>query len=535
MSVHPPEDQQRRSQGDQQVTAPPVESIAAIDPAGQESSDVGRRATSGVIWLTVQRWATRLFGFFTIALLTRLLSPADFGTVAAASTVLPFFFLLADLGFAAYIVQVDRTDDRLLSTAFWFSISAGTVLCGIMFVLAPVLGLAFADPRVVPVIQALSLWVLLTAFGSVPLSLLRREMRFGIIAGQGAAAALIAQAVAVVMALAGMGVWALVAQSLIAPLVTTVLSWITVRWRPRRMLSFSDLRRMAHFGTQVLAVEFVAMLRVAAEAAITSNVLGVAALGYMNVAQRLVQVVQDLTGSAIVPVTNVAFARVRESTERLRSAYLRAIKLTYAALSLPLIFVAVSAPQLVPILFGEGWLQSSRVAQILAIAGVLSVGAWLDHGLYYGLGKPGTWLVYALVIDGLTLGATIFTVRWGLEAIAWGFLVVAVVATVARWFMVMRELRTTLRVITGPFAYLLVVVAVSGASGWGASLLTGSWPVTLTVIVVGITVSVAHLGVTLLCARDVVNDLVTLVARSRAGSKIRLPRWASSRAGRESS
>ncbi len=533
MSGHPPDRQQPEVPSPFEV--PEVETIAAVEPVGQEPSDVGRRATSGVIWLTAQRWVTRLFGFFTIALLTRLLGPADFGTVAAASTVLPFFFLLADLGFAAYIVQVDRTNDRLLSTAFWFSISAGVVLCAIMFVLAPVLGLAFADPKVVPVIQALSLWVVLTAFGSVPLSILRREMRFGVIAGQSATAALIAQAVAVVMALAGFGVWALVAQSLVAPLVTTVLSWITVRWHPRRLMSFSDLKAMARFGTQVLGVEFVAMLRVAAEAAVTSNVLGVAALGYMNVAQRLVQVVQDLTGSAIVPVTNVAFARVRESTDRLRSAYLRALKLTYAALSLPLTFVAVSAPQLVPILFGSGWAQSSRVAQILAIAGVLSVGAWLDHGLYYGLGKPGVWLVYALIIDALTLGATIFTVRWGLEAIAWGFLVVAVVATVVRWFMVAREIRSPLRVVTGPFGYLLIAVGVSGALGWGVSILTASWPGPLTVLAVGFTVTVAHLGITLLRARDVVDDLVALVARSKLGTRLPFAKWASSHAERNGS
>ena len=97
------------------------------------------------------------------------------------------------------------------------------------------------------------------------------------------------------------------------------------------------------------------MLRAWGEAAVISGTLGIAALGYMSIAQRLVQVVQDLTGSAIVPVTTVAFAKIREARDRLRDAYLRAVRMTYAVLSLPLTVIAVTAPLVVPIVFGDGW------------------------------------------------------------------------------------------------------------------------------------------------------------------------------------
>ncbi|MGO8609217.1 oligosaccharide flippase family protein, partial [Rhizobium johnstonii] len=89
-------------------------------------------------------------------------------------------------GFAAYIVQAKSVDQRMLSTAFWFSMSAGVVLCAAMVALAPALALLFHDDGVTPIIQALSLWVILTAFGSVPLAILRRDMRFSVIAAQGA-------------------------------------------------------------------------------------------------------------------------------------------------------------------------------------------------------------------------------------------------------------------------------------------------------------------------------------------------------------
>jgi O-antigen/teichoic acid export membrane protein len=484
------------------------------------SGDVSRRAASGVLWLTAQKWVVRLLGFVTIAVLTRLLSPADFGTVAAASTVLPFFFLLADLGFAAYIVQVDKSDQRMLSTAFWFSLGAGGALCAALFALAPLLAAAFHDGEVTVVLQALSLWVIFTAAGSVPMALLRRDMRFGVLAGQGAVAAAVAQVVAMVMAFTGAGVWALVAQSLVAPAITTVLAWITSRWRPTLAFSRADFRVMGAFGGQVLGVEFVAMLRAWGEAIVISAALGIGAFGYMTIAQRLVQVVQDLTGSAIVPVTQVAFAKIRDEKDRLLAAYLRALRLTYFALSLPLTMLAVAAPLVVPLVFGRGWDQSYPVAQILALAGILSVGAWLDHGLFYGVGRPGTWFVYALIIDGITFGTTAVLAHLGLVTVAWGFLGVCVVATVSRWFLTTRVLRTRVRIVAGPFLFVVVAVVFSGAAGWAVRIAAGALPPWLALLLIGMAVTAVHLLATRLLAPRVLPEALVMLGRSRIGARI---------------
>ncbi len=511
-----------RESNDETAGVPEIEVISSIAPTTNQppAPSIGEQATRGVIWLTAQKWAARLFGFVTIIILTRLLSPADFGTVAAASTVLPFFYLLSDLGFAAYIVQVAKTDRRMLSTAFWFSMSAGIVLCAVLFGIAPWLGLIFGAADVIPVMQALSLWVLATAVGSVPMAIMRREMRFGAIAGQATIAALGAQIVAIIMAFNGLGVWALVGQSLTAPVISTILLWLSVRWRPGFGFSRTDFARMARFGSQVLGVEFVAMLRASGEAAVISSTLGLAKFGYMNIAQRLVQLVQDLTGGAIVPVTQVAFAKIRDDADRLRDAYIRALRLTYAALSLPLTFVAVAAPLIVPIVFGDGWKESFAVAQILALAGSLSIGAWLDHGLFYGVGKPGRWFIYALVIDALTLGTTIALVHSGLVAIAWGFVAVCVVATVVRWFLTSRLLGARWYRVAGPFCYLLVVTVVAGSAGWGAMLLTSDLAPLLSVMIIGVVIMIVHLVVTRLVARTVINEAVRILGRSRWGRRI---------------
>lgn len=493
----------------------PVPDRPVLDGTATAKEDVGGRTAAGVVWMTAQKWTIRILGLVTIAVLTRLLSPEDFGTVAAASTVLPFFYLLADLGFVTYLVQVDRVDRRMLSTAFWFCAGAGVLLCAALYFLAPVFGMAFRDDNVVLVLRALSLWVLFTAAGSVPMALLRRNMRFSTLAWQGALAAALAQIVAMVLAFSGAGVWALVAQSLVAPVISTLLAWSCVQWWPGLQFSFSEFRIMASFGTQVLGVEFVAMLRASGEAAVVSATLGVAALGFYSVAQRLVQVVQDLTGSAIVPVTQIAFAKIRDAHEQLRHAYLRALRIVYFALSLPLTFLAVTAPVVVPLVFGQGWEVSFQPARILALAGMLTVGAWLDHALFYGLGRPGTWFAYAVVVDGVTLGATLVLARYGLVAIAWGFVAVCVAATAARWFLVAKVIGARPRVVAGPFGFLLLVAAASWGTGALVSWGTAGLPNLLALALIGLSMLAVHLGVTRLVAPSVLAELARMLTSSR--------------------
>src|SRR6478752_2724448 len=101
-----------------------------------DTDDLAGETTRGVLWTVVQKWSMRIGGFLTIAILTRLLNPHDFGVVAVAMTVLPLLYLLSDFGFATYVVQASEVDERLLSTAFWYSAGSGLVLAAALALLA---------------------------------------------------------------------------------------------------------------------------------------------------------------------------------------------------------------------------------------------------------------------------------------------------------------------------------------------------------------------------------------------------------------
>lgn len=426
---------------------------------------LGGRAASGVLWLLAQKWAARLSGFVTLLVLTRKITPPEFGVVAAAMTVIPIIYLLADLGFSTYLLQADSAGPRTLDTGFWTSALAGALLSVGLFTAAPMLAGTLGVPRVASVLRVLVLAVVPTVTGAVPAALLRRRMDFRAVAVRDVAAAVVAQVVAVVAAVLGAGVWALVAQVVVSQWVSALLTWRRARWVPSLRVSLREFRVMTAFGVRVSAVDLVAMTRAWLETWIVLAGLGTTALGLLSIAQRLVQIVQDLTAASLAPVSVVTFARVREVPERLRSTYLKALGAGYAVVSPFMVLVVAGAPVLVPMVFGNNWTGSAPIAQALAVAGIVTLGAMLDHGLFLGVGRPGTWLAYAVVVDAATVSATLIAVRWGLPAVALSFVVVAVLATAARWVIVGRLLQLSVGAMSRPFVRVVCPMALSAVLG----------------------------------------------------------------------
>jgi len=244
-----------------------------------------------------------------------------------------------------------------------------------------------------------------------------------------------------------------------------VLAWWKVHWLPSFWLSLRQFRHMAAFGIRVSAVDLVATSRNSAESWIVTLALGTPALGLLNVGQRIVQVAQELTAASLTPVSTVVFAKVRESWDRLRSAYLKALGVAYAVVSPIMIVIVVTAPVSIPLLFGDAWRASVLPAQALAVAGIITLGAMLDQGLFYGLGRPGAWLTYAIVVDAATVATTAVAVRWGLAGVAVGFVGVAIAATGARWVLVGRILGLPVRTMARPFLTVMVPAAAAMVLG----------------------------------------------------------------------
>lgn len=472
---------------------------------------LANKAVASVAWTTVQAWALRITGLVTMAILARQLAPEDFGVVALATALPPVLQPLAEMGLSTYMLQAKAPTRRAINTFFWYSLIAGIVVTGILLAAAPILGGTLGIPEVVPIAYAIAPVALLVALSAVPLTILRRDMRFRVIAMQSIVAGGISQVVAVVLALSGFGAWAIVWQTLTVQTIGIVLAWVSSRFRPRFEFSRADFLDMTRFGIKVVTPGILGQAAIAAVNAVIVAFLGPAALGLLNIAQRLLILVNDLTTSSLGLVSTVLFSRIRDEPDRLRAGYLRAVSTTYALVVPVMAFVGVGAAFIVPVIFGDQWGESVPLVQILAAAWAVAAITGLDYSLFVALGKPGAWLVYYVVTDAVTLLVTLVVARYGLPAFAWAFLAVSILAAGARCLMVARQLGMPWTRVAEPFVRSAIPALLAAGAGAAVAALIGDWADIAALLVVGAVGALIYIPCLRLCAPSAWIELSGLV------------------------
>lgn len=453
---------------------------------------IGRSASAGVLWMTAQKWASRIGGLITIVILTRLLQPEAFGMVAAASAMLPLVYALSDGGFAAFIIQAERVDTRRLSTAFWFSLAIGAVLAAAICLVSPALANVLGIPEAVGLLQAIAASVLIISLGSVPVALMRRTMKFRSLALVELSGTSLSQIVAVLLAWHGAGAWALIAQFMTSQIVATVATTAITRWRPRLQFSFADFSEMGRFGIKVVGSSMVQVTRQWGETSILIIGLGARDMGYLTIAMRLVQTTQDMTAAALLPVSMSAFAKYRPGSAALRSAYLRAQSMLHMAVAPMMILLGVASTQLVVLLFGEDKARSAAVLPMLVVAAVVSIGYPVDQGLHWGLGRPGRWFAFSAISYTIALSVTALLVNRGMVAVAIGWAATASLDMAARWFVVAPLVGARPARLVRPFAAVLLPAAVAASSGVAVLWLLSGQTAIVTVAGAGLVLGVVY-------------------------------------------
>lgn len=419
--------------------------------AGPHAPTLRSRISRGVAWTACERWLTRLAGLATLVVLARLLDVSDFGLVALATASIGVLQVLSEGGFGAYLIQARQVDQRVTSSVHWWALAIATACAVVLVAAAPILAKVLDEPRLTLVLVALSPLLVLNALSIVPMALLQRDLEFRVLALRQVAGVLVGGAVGVTAALAGWGVWALVAQLLVGTATSTAFLWIRSRWRPTRVLDRQAAGEATRYGSRVAAINLATALREQGEAYLIGGFAGTNALGVWTIARRLVVLVVDLGGTVISAVALPAFARMRDDRPRLVRAYTTAVG-SSAVLILPAIaFLTVTSPALVPLLFGDQWSRSGDLAAILMLAGVFSVVGTLDRSVYFAIGRPGVELRLVTLLIALHLATIVAFVDSGLTVLAWATLIRAVLL----WPVRATVLRRVAAIPVGTYAVVL--------------------------------------------------------------------------------
>jgi PST family polysaccharide transporter len=364
---------------------------------GTQPGGLQRRVARGLTWTLIDTWGSQLIGFVIFAILANELSPEDFGLVALAAVLVSLGQLFVDQGMGDAVVQRATLTRRQIDTAFWVSIVTGVLLTIVAILIAGPVARLLKQPELEPIIQVLSVIFILVGLSSIQMGILRRELDFRGLAIRKLLAIAIGGVVGVGMALANYGAWALVGQQVAMAVVTVVVMWAVTPWRPGFSFAREDFRSLFSFGINIVGQDLMAFLTRNSDNFLIGVFLGTTPLGYYTVAYRILDTSQILLVAAARRLVFPSFSRLQHNVDRMRRAYARMSRAS-GALTLPgYIGLALVAEQAIPVLFGEKWLPSVPVAQLLFLIGPAHTINAFSGAVWSAVGHPEIGLRFRLI------------------------------------------------------------------------------------------------------------------------------------------
>jgi PST family polysaccharide transporter len=365
-----------------------------------------------------------LLQLLVLGLLSRLVTPEDFGVVSAALVVTGLSAVVSGLGLGPALVQRPKLEQRHLDTAFSASLALGFGLGAAIWLAAPLVATGMRMDRLTPVLRALA-WIFpLQALGNVATAVLTRELEFSWLAARDVLTyGLGYGVVGVATAWLGWGVWAIVAAEVAQATVKSAL--LLAKVPPSRRLVFdrSAFKDLAYFGGGFTVARLANYTAVYGDNMVTGRFLGPAALGYYGRAYSLMSGPAYAFGAVLDAVLFPAMAKVQDDGRRLAAAYLRGVGLI-ALIVLPLFApVIVLAPELIRVVLGPHWQPAIAPFQILAIGMLFRTSYKISDSIARSTGavyrRAWRQVFYALfVVIGAWIGQ-----HWGIAGVAWGTLV----------------------------------------------------------------------------------------------------------------
>lgn len=383
-----------------------------------DSSSLGKRVVRGAGFTFLGIALRTLLTIGSMAILARLLTPADFGYIAMATVVTEFAGLLGSFGLANILIQRKVATRLQLDTVFWAALAIGCVIAAVVFALSFTTGWLFGDTRTGELLRVLCLSFVFGSMTTVPEALLARLMRFRTEFFIQISAIAIRAAAAIALAWAGFGVWSLVAGALTGSLVTVLLLAIAVPYRPRlrfnaRYLLSSWKTSSSYMGNTVLYY-----ISMNVDLLLIGRQFGASALGYYQNARSLTDEVRGRIAMPLQRVLFPAFSAIQSDTARLQQSVLRSARLL-AALICPVGFgLSAVAPEIVPVLYGGQWLAMTPILTMLGISAALRGSTAIASPLFNSQNRVSLSFRYNVLGTALLVVSAALALPHGLNVVA---------------------------------------------------------------------------------------------------------------------
>jgi PST family polysaccharide transporter len=487
-------------------------------PGQYNDREIAQKTAWGFIWNFSAYFLGKIVVLITTSILARLLAKNDFGLVAVAVVVINYFSVFKDLGLGVALIQRKGDVREAANTVFTINILIGLVLSALLIPLAPFVATYFRDPQVTSVLRWMGISFVINALGSVHTNWLVRDLDYRRKLVPELGGALIKGAISIGMAYLGYGVWSLVFGQIIGAIVSVVLVWMILPWRPRLTIDRKAAGSLMKFGASVTAIDIINQITDNIDYIIVGRMFGLVPLSIYTLAYRLPEMLLIgnlwVMGGVVFP----ALSTVQDRPNELRRGFLASVRVV-ELIAVPICLgLLIAADPIVRVVFGDQWLEVIPILRVLAVyAWVYSLGYHVG-GFYKAIGRPDILLMLSIVTLIVIIPALLIGARFGVIGVAVGHLVAVLIRRIISLTVATHFVNVSIKEIFGELRSSVLAALVMVPATVAVSYLTAGWNPFLQLTLIVLTGAISYLSVLWWIERENLMQLLRMVKVSNASA-----------------
>lgn len=393
------------------------------------------RILSNVAWRFAEQISSYSVTFIVSIIIARILAPEDYGSIAIIMVFITLANIFVQNGFSAALIQKKNADNLDFSSIFYFILAFSTVLYAILFVISPYVASYYNSDVLCPALRVLGLRLIIGTVKTVQQAVIAKRMIFRKNFFSTLGGNVVSGILGLVAAYEGLGLWALIIQNLSHLIVTTIILWYTVKWRPILAFSWKRLKGLLNFGWKLMASALAGAIYDDLRTLIIGKVYSKSDLAYYSRGQQFPQLIMNNVNNAVSSVTFPVLSEKQDNRDDLANSNRRLIQIMSGVISPLLVGLAIVAEPLVHIILTDKWLSCVPFLRVCCIFYWLTCiyNAYLTS--YKAIGNSGLALKIELIDDIIGIILIVCFFRISVMAIAMVTVISRIAAFLVCWFI----------------------------------------------------------------------------------------------------
>lgn len=378
---------------------------------------------NGVLWSAVDRFSVQGLQFFMTIVITRYVTPEEFGLVAMLAIFIAVSNSIIDSGFSNALIQKqDRTDDDF-SVVFYYNIIIAIFLYILLYFSSSLIADFYHETRLELLTKVVCLNLILSSLNVVPNAKLTISMDFKSITKVSLISGLVSGFIGVIMAIMGFGVWSIVFQSFLQYAIKTVLLWRIIKWLPLLNFSTNSFKSLFGFGSKLMLSGLLHTIYLNLYTLVIGKFFNAHIVGLFNRANSLAQYPSTNIVNILNRVYFPALCKLQKEPipfSQLFHSYLRMA--CFIIFPLSTLFAAMADP-LIRFLLTEKWVGSVVPLQIISIAYMIYPVLLINNQPLQALNHTTMFLIAEIIKKTVAVIILFCSLNYGLIFLCFSILI----------------------------------------------------------------------------------------------------------------